>query len=67
MENIRKILTEISKTITNIETNYPEVYKYLCENPVTIPNQQDPKVGAKELQNYLESLKDLIKKFKEEG
>lgn len=62
MQNIRKILSEISKTIKNIETNYPGVYKYLDENPVTIPNQEDPKIGVKELRDYLDDLKDLIKK-----
>lgn len=66
MENIQKLLLKISEVTRDLETNYPEVYEFLDENPITIPNQEDPKIGAKELQNYLDSLNDLIQKYKEE-
>ncbi|WP_250433587.1 hypothetical protein [Hanstruepera flava] len=66
MKNVQELLTEITQVTRDIETNYPEVYQYLDENPVTIPNMEHPKVDASELEDYLESLKDLIKKYKEE-
>ncbi|WP_223032352.1 hypothetical protein [Hanstruepera marina] len=66
MKNVQELLTEITQVTRDIETNYPEVYQYLDENPVTIPNMEHPKVEASELKDYLESLKGLIKKYKAE-
>ncbi|PNQ74810.1 hypothetical protein C1T31_01325 [Hanstruepera neustonica] len=62
MKSTQELLTEIARLIRDIETNYPEVYQYLDENPITIPNMEHPKVDRKELEDYLESLKQLISK-----
>ncbi|MBP93792.1 hypothetical protein SAMN04487989_101653 [Bizionia echini] len=66
MKNAKDLLTEISTVTRDIETNYPEVYEHLDEIPMTIPDQQNPDIDVKDLENYLESLKDIIKKYKEE-
>lgn len=55
------LLQEITKLTTNIETNYPELYTYLEEIPLTIPSKDDPEVTINSLQDYLESLKQLLK------
>lgn len=62
MKNVQDLLTEIARVTRDIETNYPEIYKYLDENPITIPNMEHPKVNKTELEDYLESLKQLISK-----
>lgn len=64
MKTVKKLLTEISDLIVEIETYYPDLYQYLDENPVTIPNVAHPKIEAKELEDYLNTLKDLLKKHK---
>ncbi|HEX9825090.1 MAG TPA: hypothetical protein VGA80_00695 [Flavobacteriaceae bacterium] len=64
MKTVKMLLTEISDLIAEIETNYPELYQYLDENPITIPNVEHPKIGTTELKNYLESLRDLLEKHK---
>jgi hypothetical protein len=64
MKTVKELLSEISNLIRKIETDYPDLYKYLDENPVTIPNMQHPKVSTEELQNYLNTLNDLINKYK---
>jgi len=64
MKTVKTLLTEISDLTRDIETNYPELYQYLDENPITIPNMHSPKVETKDLELYLESLKDLLKKHK---
>lgn len=64
MKTIKNLLTEISDLIVEIETHYPDLYKYLDENPITIPNMEHPKIDAQELNDYLESLHDLLKKYK---
>jgi len=64
MKTVKKLLTEISDLIVEIETYYPDLYQYLDENPITIPNMEHPKIEAQELNDYLESLRDLLKKYK---
>ncbi|MDT8416977.1 MAG: hypothetical protein RQ864_04130 [Lutibacter sp.] len=61
MENTQKILSEITNLTRKIETDYPELYQYLDENPMTVPAQSDPSIDNKILQKYLESLRQLIK------
>ena len=59
MKNLHNILTEITQLTTNIETNYPELYRSLDENPMTIPIS-DPHIDKRIMQEYLESLKQLF-------
>lgn len=60
-----KKLQEISKDINDltliIEKNYPELYQYLDENPMTIPCCEHPELNAKTFSDYLNSLKELLK------
>ena len=64
MKTVEILLKEISEIATEIETNYPELYKYLDENPITMPNMAHPKIDTKELEIYLETLNDLLDKHK---
>lgn len=61
MNNLQNTLKEISQLTKTIETNYPELHKYLDENPMTIPSQSNPSIDKKILQEYLESLRQLVK------
>ncbi|MFG6685323.1 hypothetical protein ACGK9U_01985 [Mariniflexile sp. HNIBRBA6329] len=61
-----KLLMEISNITREIETDYPELYQYLDENPMTIPSEDNLNVDDKSLKNYLETLKTMLKKYKEE-
>lgn len=61
MDNVQNILTEISQLTKTIETNYPEIYQFLDESPVTIPSESNPSIDKKILQDYLDSLKQLLK------
>ncbi|APX98931.1 hypothetical protein CLV86_1876 [Lacinutrix venerupis] len=64
MEN-RDLLTKISNITREIEDNYPEVYKHLDEIPQTIPSEENPEVHKKQLENYLNSLQNILAKAKE--
>jgi hypothetical protein len=61
MKTLTKLLTEITQITTNIETNYPELYRSLDENPLTIPATDHPHIDKQIMENYLESLKQLLK------
>ena len=68
MELPHKILTEISQISREIEEKYPELQKYLEETPQTLSDQknQSGTMDEKALKDYLESLKSIVKKYKEE-
>ena len=61
MKNLHKLFREITLLTTNIETNYPELYQYLDENPMTIPVEDHPDIDVGIMQDYLMSLKDLLR------
>lgn len=61
MKDQYSILEEITQLTTKIEINYPEIYRTLDENPITLPESNHPDMNDQVLQDYLESLKQLIK------
>lgn len=61
MNNLQSLLKDISQLIKTIETNHPELYQFLDENPSTIPSKMNPNIDKRILQEYLESLKLLLK------
>ena len=61
MKTIQKLLTQITQLTSNIETNYPELYTFLLEEPITIPSKQHPDINTAILQDYLETLKLELK------
>lgn len=61
MKGLHNILKEITQLTTNFETNYPELYRTLDENPMTLPVSKHPHMDKEVMQEYLESLKQLLK------
>jgi hypothetical protein len=66
MKKLHKILNEITELTLNIETNYPELYRSLDENPLTLPVIQHPHIDKEIMQEYLESLKQLLNHYLDE-
>ena len=60
MKDLHKLLKEITQLTTMIETNYPELYRSLDENPMTIPTNEHIHIDKNIMQEYLESLKLLL-------
>ena len=61
MKRIQNILNQITNSSTKIKTNYPVFYKLLNETPITIPSINHPDININNMQQYLESLKQLLK------
>lgn len=61
MTKSMSIMTKITQLTSNIETNYPELYHFLEEDPITIPNQSHPNMYKITFIAYFESLKQLLK------
>ncbi len=66
MKTENELNDAILKVTMKIRDNYPELSKYITEMPVTIPDEKDPHVGLKNLQDYFDSLNELLKKYDEE-
>ncbi|WP_218846949.1 hypothetical protein [Winogradskyella forsetii] len=69
MNEAQKILTEISTITRDIEDNYPELQKYLDETRSTLPSgsNNSASLDEEDLKNYLDQLKEMRDKYKEEG
>ncbi|MBQ0734702.1 hypothetical protein [Aquimarina celericrescens] len=61
MDASKTLITQITELTTQIETNYPELYKFIDEQPITVPSSNHPKTDEKNLLDYLESLKELLR------
>jgi hypothetical protein len=63
VKTLQDIENEILELTTTIESNYPELYTLLDENPITIPSKKHPKMNISILVDYLESLKQILKQY----
>lgn len=61
MKNSQNVIREISKLTTIIETKYPELYRFIDEEPMTIATKKHPHIDKTIMEDYLESLKQLLK------
>lgn len=60
MKELHSVLKEIVKITTIMETEYPELYRFLEENPMTIPTSGHPNIDEAALREYLKSLKGML-------
>lgn len=60
MKDLHELLDEVSRLTLKIETNYPELYKFLGEEPITIPSDAHPHIDTKVMAEYLNSLRELL-------
>ena len=65
MTALEKTLAEITHITINIETNYPELYRNLNEDPITIPSLGTANMNLEVMQEYLDNLKQLLKQYLE--
>ena len=61
MKRLQELTQEIFQLTLTIEQEYPELYRYLDENPITIPKLNHPTMDIKNFSDYLETLKALLK------
>ncbi len=53
-------MQDIIQLTTEIETNYPELYKYLSETPLMLSEASSSEIHTTELKKYLETLKSQL-------
>lgn len=62
-----KTLQDIQKLLLRIETDYPELYTFLDEDPLTLQKSEGDTVSEKDLKEYLESLKQKLIHYREQN
>lgn len=63
METKNEINKDIINATLGIQTDFPELSKYINEMPVTIPNLANPKITTNNLKDYNDSLNVLVTKY----
>ena len=63
MQAIEEINQKILLKTLDIQTNYPELSKYLEEMPVTIPDLENPQITLQNLKEYYNSLNVLVSDY----
>ncbi|MGL2964260.1 hypothetical protein ACSVH2_10620 [Flavobacterium sp. RSB2_4_14] len=63
METNKKINKKILLLTLKIRNDYPELQIFLNEMPVTIPVVENPKINARVLEEYFNSLENLLQKY----
>lgn len=60
MKAMNKLVDEISSLIGTLESQYPELYQFLDEDPMTIPLRSHPEVDQKAMEEYLQNLRTRL-------
>lgn len=60
MKTLHHLMQEIITITTEIETNYPELYKYLGETPLNLGEASDKAINTNDVKQYLETLKSQL-------
>lgn len=62
MREIAETMTEITQLTSNIQTNYPELYRFVDENPLTLQPDGRPSINKLVLAEYLDTLKTMLRR-----
>lgn len=65
MKKLNQIMNEIITLTTEIETKYPELYRYLEETPIHLCEGKEKVICSDDLEQYLETLRDQLNHHKE--
>ncbi len=63
MKTEAELNADILKVTMTIKDEYPELSKYISEMPVTVPNEKNPVIDLKNLQDYYNSLNEILRKY----
>lgn len=61
MKTMQSLMQEIILLTTEIESKYPELYKYLGETPISICETEQKTVCLEDLNHYLETLREQLR------
>lgn len=62
---VNQLMQQIIAYTSNMESNYPELYKYLDETPLLLSNKQCNGIYISDFEKYFETLKDQVLNYRE--
>ena len=60
MKSLNQLMQEIIQLTFEMESKYPELYKYLNETPMDLSETKDQKISTNDLKLYLETLRTQL-------
>ncbi|HEA30547.1 hypothetical protein BC962_0585 [Gillisia mitskevichiae] len=63
MKKLQQLTKEINELTLRIEQDYPELYQYLDENPITISYSDQSELTVNSFSEYLDSLKSILERY----
>jgi hypothetical protein len=63
MKTKDELNANILKITMTIREEFPELLKYLNEMAITIPDEKNPEINFRLLQDYYDSLVNLLRKY----
>lgn len=60
MEILSVFFKDINELTLKIALEYPDLYQFLNENPISIPNIEHPQMNTENFADYLGSMKQLL-------
>ncbi len=60
MKSLNALMQEIIRLTLKIETDYPELYRFLNETPLRLSETKKDRINTNDLEQYLESLKTQL-------
>lgn len=60
MKSLNELMQEVIQITSKIETEYPELYTYLGETPLTACVNDEKTLCAEDLKKYLDTLKSQL-------
>lgn len=60
MKELNSIMNRIVVLTNTMESEYPELYQFLDENPITLPLFPHPEMDQEIMEYYLQSLQELL-------
>lgn len=64
MSKKKELSDRILAVTLEIQENYPELMGYVAEMTETMPDEKDPHISRRKLQEYYESLIAMVKNYK---
>ena len=62
MKSLNSLMQEIIQLTSKIESDYPELYNYLGETPLSSSEAVEKAVSADDLNKYLDTLKSQLQR-----
>jgi len=66
MRTEKEILQDILDITMEISNKFPELTKFIKEMPLSTPDKDDFEINNKDLEEYYNSLRELLTNYKEE-